>query len=47
MHLSYLSNLFFADRTKEHLRNINIMLIIFKELGLIDVQEKLLQNNNK
>lgn len=37
--LSQLSNLFFGERTKEHLRGIYVMLSLFKELGLMYITE--------
>lgn len=37
--LSSLNNLFFADRTKDHLKNISLMLHLFKGLELIDFVE--------
>ena len=37
--LSSLNNLFFADRTKKHLKGIYLMLHLFKGLGLMDFTE--------
>lgn len=45
VYLSQLSNLFFTDRTKEHLVGIWTMLMLFKELELITFQEVPFKNN--
>lgn len=39
VHLSQLNNLFFTDRTKEHLQGIWTMLQLFKALDLINFKE--------
>ena len=44
VYLSQLSNLFFSDRTKEHLTGIWTMLMLFKELGLMQFQEIPMRN---
>lgn len=46
IYLSQLSNLFFVDRTKEHLRGIWTMLMLFKELELMFIDEIPLTNKN-